>query len=301
MLTYLKRLFNIAILGPASEPTEHPTGGVLPVISVGTTGTGTVSPATISVPLPTPIAPLPLTIDRIRTVGPTVAIVNVSSVITDAQVTALVAALQIQVDRDFAPAWKMTANLVMIPTGAPVPPDTWLLYIMDTTDQAGALGYHDLTAEGNPLGKVFAKDDATYGLSWTVTVSHELLELIVDPYCVDTVFSQSTNTTGTLYALEIADPTEADQFGYLINGVLVSDFVYPTWFEDFRPANSTQFDHMGVINAPLQLAKGGYIGVFDVPSTTGWSQRLADIVPPRLVSRGAYARAKRRGMLTSVN
>jgi hypothetical protein len=299
MLSYFKRLLETYLVAPVVEPTLHPGGTPVPtpLIPMPTVPTTLIVPSIVSPPIiapPTP--PVSAPVERLKNVGPTIALVNVSSVVTNQELSACVAALQIQMDRDFAPAWKTTCNLIMIPSGGTVPPDSWVLYIMDTSDQAGALGYHDLTNEGYPVGKVFAKDDIKYGLSWTVTVSHELVEMVIDPYIQNTVFSQATNTTGTLFAIEVADPCEADQFGYLINGVLVSDFVYPTWFEDFRAPNSTKFDHMHVINAPLQLAAGGYIGVFAIPATTGWTQRLADTVPTRLKLRGAYARTNRRGL-----
>lgn len=230
------------------------------------------------------------------TVGPTIAIVNVSTVLSDAQISTATAALQIQIDRDFGPAWQIGADLISVATGAPVPSGTWVIYVMDTTDQAGELGYHDITSEGNPLGKIFAKDDMTYGLSWTVTLSHELMEMLADPYIQNSVFVQDTNTTGRLYALEVADSCQEDSFGYSINGVLVSDFVFPAWFEGFRSQDSTRFDYMGVLRAPLTLAKGGYIGVFEVnPQTTGWSQKLAEMTPGRRVTyKGAYSRFNRR-------
>lgn len=49
---------------------------------------------------------------RTLTPGPTIAYVNQSTVATDAQIATIVAALQIQVDRDFSPVWKIDANLV---------------------------------------------------------------------------------------------------------------------------------------------------------------------------------------------
>jgi hypothetical protein len=42
-----------------------------------------------------------------------------------------------------------------VPKGAPVPPKTWLIGVFDNSDQAGVLGYHDLTEDGLPLAKVF--------------------------------------------------------------------------------------------------------------------------------------------------
>jgi len=38
-----------------------------------------------------------------------------------------------------------------------------------------------VTSEGTPLGKVFAGLDLRSASSWTVTLSHELLEILTDP------------------------------------------------------------------------------------------------------------------------
>ncbi len=56
-----------------------------------------------------------------------------------------------------------------------IPKGQWWIIVSDNSDQAGAGGYHDLTDEGKPLGKVFAKTDMQSGSSWTVAFSHELL------------------------------------------------------------------------------------------------------------------------------
>jgi hypothetical protein len=64
---------------------------------------------------------------------------------------------------------------------------------------------------------------------------------------------QNSNTAGILYAYEVCDACEDDSFGYQIDNILLSDFVYPSWFESFRAEGSTQFDRMNTIQAPLQL------------------------------------------------
>src|SRR6266571_4314023 len=77
---------------------------------------------------------------------------------------------------------------------------SWWLVILDTSDVADALGYHDFTPAGRPIGKVFAQSDIMDNLEWTVTASHELLEMLADPDIVRTVFVQETNTSGKIYA-----------------------------------------------------------------------------------------------------
>ena len=203
-----------------------------------------------------------------------VAVINASSVLTDAEVAAVVPALQTQVTRDFAPAWGVPAEIRFVPTGQKPMAEEWWLVILDNSDTAGALGYHDLTDQGLPLSKVFAGADQTYGVNWTVTASHELLEMLVDPNINLTVFEQGP-TGARLYAYEVCDACEADDFGYEIDGKLMSDFVLPAWFESFRAPGSTPFDFRNQIDAPLRLLRGGYIGVNDISSGLGWAQEIA--------------------------
>jgi hypothetical protein len=203
-----------------------------------------------------------------------VAVINESTVVTDAEVLTAINALEIQVHRDFAPVWGINANLGFVPKGITPQAGWWWLTILDDADQAGALGYHDVTTQGQPLGKVFAKTAQSFGASWTVTTSHELLEMLADPEIDLTVFVQATNTSGTIYAYEICDACEADNLGYQIGGVLVSDFVYPAWFESSL-ASGTQVDYGKHLPGPFALAPGGYIGAYDVTKGSGWQQITA--------------------------
>src|ERR1700733_14784971 len=178
-----------------------------------------------------------------------ISIINASPVLTDTEIRPVVNALQQQVTNDFRPAWGTDAELTFIPTGSSPPVGTWWLTILDDSDQAGALGYHDLPPDGLPLGKVFAATDLKYGNSWTVTASHELLEMLADPNINLTVFVEGSNTAGVLYAYEVCDACEDDSLGYQIDNVLMSDFVYPSWFESFRTEGSTQFAKMNQIHS----------------------------------------------------
>lgn len=201
-----------------------------------------------------------------------VSVLNQSTVLTDTQVQSAIPALQTQVHRDFAPVYGIDADLIFLPKKSTPSSDSWMLAIFDNTDQAGALGYHDLTMNGMPLAKVFAESDIKNGLSWTVTASHELLEMLGDPDIDLTVFVQSSNTSGILYAYEVCDACESDSFGYDVDGILVSDFVFPAWFESFRGPGSVQFDQQKRISKPFEILQDGYIGTFGVTAGSGWQQ-----------------------------
>ena len=277
---------NVVIRSATSITATTPAHAAGAVNVTVTTRSGTNTPNTAftyQTPSPTPTPPPGGGNTAVR-VGPTIAIQNKSTVLTDAQIQSAIAALQIQLDRDWQPAWGTTATLVFLSSGQSVPSGNWPIYILDTSDYAGALGYHDETATGVPYGRVFARDDMTYGYNWTITLSHELLEMMLDPYVNLTVFKQSSNTAGLIYAYEACDACEADSLGYSINGIMVSDFVYPAWFDCVITSYAgKRFDHMRYLTAPFQLYAGGYIGVYPVPNNgSGWSSINAEHVigPP---------------------
>ena len=205
-----------------------------------------------------------------------IAVINESTVLKDAEVETAVAALQKQVSGDFAAAWGANAKLNFVERGGKVPKSSWQVGIFDNSDQAGALGYHDLTAAGLPLGKAFAGTDLQNGSSWTVTLSHETLEMLGDPDVnLSALVDDGNERHAWLYAYEVCDAVEADNLGYRVDGVLLSDFVYPAWFEFFRPPRSTPFDHTGALKAPFELAAGGYISVLRVLEPFGWQEITA--------------------------
>lgn len=199
-----------------------------------------------------------------------IAITNESTVLTDDQVKAVIPALQQQVTLHFRPYWNEDATLSFLPKGSPLATHTWQIVVLDNADQAGALGYHELSNTGTPLGKVFAKVDIDNGYSWTVTMSHELLEMLADPW----INWMAQGSNGRIYALEVGDAVEADKLGYQINGVQVSDFITPSWFE---PTDSRLYDFKAHLTRPFQIATEGYMSVFDPQK--GWIQVAADHQP----------------------
>ena len=197
---------------------------------------------------------------------PVIAITNASTCLSDREVAAVIPALQRQVTVDFRAYWEADCQLTFLPRGELLTEGWWQISVTDNPDQAGALGYHELTSRGTPLGKVFAGLDLQSGGSWTVTLSHELLEMLADPW----INWCAQGSDGEIYALEVCDAVESDRLGYEIDGVLVSDFITPSWFE---PTHADRVDFKRRILQPLQLAEGGYISVLEVGG--GWTQIAA--------------------------
>ena len=118
--------------------------------------------------------------------------------------------------------------------------------------------------------------------------------MLGDPNINLTVFVQNSDTVGVLYAYEVCDACEDDSLGYQIDNILLSDFVYPAWFESFRTEGSTQFDHMNKIQTPFQLLVNGYIGTFNVTAGSGWQQQTAEKRSMDVLHRGSVGTRRER-------
>lgn len=207
-------------------------------------------------------------------VYPIISITNNSTVMSDDEVKQIIPALQHQISYHFKPYWDSGANLKW--AGKKAIEGTWEIAFLDDSDQAGALGYHDFDPTKYPNAKVFAGTDQQYGLSPSVTASHEALEMLADPYI--NLGAQTSNTE--FYGYEVGDPVEADEDGYNINiarrgetpiNILMSNFVLPRWFVPESPTDGTyKFDYRGLLTQPLEVREGGYVSIFT--SGEGWSQ-----------------------------
>ena len=190
---------------------------------------------------------------------PTIGVVNLATIPLAtapdpaADINNLVAAMQKFLDEHFVPIWGYPAKLQLYPDLKSIPADQWPFLFIDDADTAGALGYHDLTKNGQPVSKVFVKTTLAGKEKVSTTASHELAEVLIDPGAQ--LYAQKDSKT--LIAYETADPVEENEF--LIDGIAMSNFVYPSWFENFRHPAGTKFDHLGLLKKPFIMNKGGYL------------------------------------------
>jgi hypothetical protein len=183
--------------------------------------------------------------------GPvTVACINQATVPLGIPFDKLTAALQKCYDEHFMPVWGYPLKLYN--THAAKPSD-WQFIYFDDADAAGALGYHDLTKDGQPISKIFVKTTLADNELVSVTACHELFEMAIDP--IANLWAEAAD--GTEYAYEMSDPVEADTF--LVDGIQMSNFVHPSWFEPFKHPPGTKYDHLGLLKAPFSMTKGGYV------------------------------------------
>jgi hypothetical protein len=132
-------------------------------------------------------------------------------------------------------------------------PSDWQFVYFDDADEAGALGYHDLTRDGQPVSKIFVKTTLADNQLVSITAAHELFEMVIDP--IANLWAEVSD--GTEYAYEVCDAVEEDTF--LVDGIKMSNFLHPSWFEPFKHPSGTKFDHLGLLTKPFSMTKGGYV------------------------------------------
>ena len=174
------------------------------------------------------------------------------------------AALQRQVTRDFALVWDVSATLDAFRRLEDVPIGYWPMIIVP--DVKGAAGIH-LDKDGQPFALIEMSD------SWSLTASHEMLEMLADPFGNRLVPGPSIKRGhGRVeYLVEVCDPSEAAEFGYTVNDILVSDFYTPRFFDPV-PTSATRYSFTGAIERPRQVLRGGYLSWHEPTSDHWWQQ-----------------------------
>ena len=179
-----------------------------------------------------------------------IACINKATVDLGVPFEKLTAALQKCFDEHFLPVWGYSVKLYN--TNAAKATD-WQFVYFDDADEAGALGYHDLTKDGQPVSKIFVKTTLANHEQVSVTASHELFEMVIDP--IANLWAEAAD--GTEYAYEMSDPVE--EVTFLVDGIEMSNFLHPSWFEPFKHLPGTKYDHLGLLTKPFSMTKGGYV------------------------------------------
>jgi len=225
-----------------------------------------------------------------------IAILNQSTVVTNAEAATMTQAIAKQVHLDAAPLWDRSPAAVIFytdPTG--VPPAAHGIAIVDNIqDQPkSTLGFHTEDMGGKLWGVVGAKAELDSGASvttgdWSVSsvLSHEVLEMFVDPNCN----LWASNGAGKSYSFEVCDPVEAPT--YSVDGISVSNFVTPAWFDPLA-SDSAQFDKLGLLHKPFTMLKGGYL-VFSSAGTEHQEHGAEFPAWRKETKAGPLARTRRR-------
>jgi hypothetical protein len=228
-----------------------------------------------------------------------VAIVSLTSDIPLKNVLQAAAAVQKQLTRDFAPLWGVHATVDAFEDLNSVPSDYHPVVLFgDARELVGRLevaiggpdaaaliddfererltGLHLNAFTRQPFALVEVTD------TWSVTLSHEVLEMVADPYGNRLIAAAHPldPQQRVRYLVEICDPCQA--VWYPANGVPMSDFYTPRFFDPVR-VDQARYSYTGALEYPLQIIDGGYLTWID-PADSGLYRLAAGDSRPELVA-----------------
>lgn len=194
------------------------------------------------------------------------ALVSETKKVSFSAVSRVGAALQKQATRDLGPIWQVKATVDCFARLEDVPVGYWPIIVTEE-DLGDAAGIHE-DKEGQPFALV------GFANGWALTASHECLEMLVDPFGNRIMAGPSPiKKQGRVeFLVEVCDPSEDTPFAYRVNGIVVSDFYTPNYFDPVV-SPGVRYSFTGAIKAPRQVLRNGYLSWHD-PVTDHWFQEI---------------------------
>ena len=195
-----------------------------------------------------------------------IALVSETKKVSFSALSKVGAALQKQTTRDLAPIWEIKATVDTFAELNDVPAGYWPIIITEE-DLGDAAGIHE-DKDGQPFSLV------KYDNGWSLTASHECLEMLVDPFGNRLVagLSPMKGQGRVRFLVEVCDPSEDTPYAYRANGILVSDFYTPNYFDPVASPN-VRYSFVGAIKSPRDVLRGGYLSWHD-PKSDHWFQEI---------------------------
>ena len=192
---------------------------------------------------------------------PLICVRNESTKQSDERVARLIPSIQKQVTEHFEPAWGVGAR-IRFHEGA-LPEAAYAITVQDEDeDDDTYIGYH-VRENGYPEAFIFAVPDLAADKTISETLSHEVLEMLIDPALNLYAYrpGSATRRPDRGYFYEVCDAVQCCH--YFIDRVKVCNFVYPEWFEHNWKRGSRRFDHLELIDRPFQILDGCYMDIYE--------------------------------------
>lgn len=208
-----------------------------------------------------------------------ISVINMTDgALPDAELQRAIRAVNRQIADDFAPYWGFGSQLRLEgKTGRPTRRVRFdaedmrgdaILYIRDVVRVGAADGLHKTNFAGIPYGVVYLELSKKLKEDWTVTLSHEALELTGDPE--NNLLVQGPHPEkperDVFHWFEMCDAVQEET--YHIDHVAVSNFVLPLYFTASNERGGRN-DFLGTVTKGRKTLRsfyvnpGGYIGYFD--------------------------------------
>lgn len=237
-----------------------------------------------------------------------ISVINHTKDVKDEDIHGVLRAVNRQITYDFQPYWSLTGTLRLEGKSTRSPTRQSLadmrgdavIYLWDNEDIDDALGYHEENHRGIPYSFVFTKLAKELGEDWSVTLSHEAIELLGDPEC-NLLVQGPHPATGKLvfHWYELCDAVQAES--YQVDGITVSNFVLPLYFTSARERGGRN-DFLGRAGKhgtlrSFTVNEGGYIGFFNPANGKHETYEMDDDkkAEKRHAIKGRFAVARRGG------
>jgi hypothetical protein len=210
------------------------------------------------------------------------------------------AAIQKQLARDFLPMWGLRATIDTFEDLSSVPSDyrpvvifsdparigdelevavgpEYAAQLIDDFERGRIGGLHLNAFTRQPFALVEVSD------AWSVIISHEVVEMIADPYGNRLIAAKHPvdDHQRVEYLVEVCDPCQA--VWYPVNGVPVSDFYTPRYFDPVGVPGG-RYSFTGLVERPLQILDGGYLSWIDPKDSTLYQLEGGATEPVRLAT-----------------
>jgi hypothetical protein len=188
-------------------------------------------------------------------------------------------ALQTQVTRDLGPIWDLSAVVSPFLRLEDVPAGYVPFAIVEELPKPWH-GFHIVT-DGQPLALI------GYRKGWSLLASHELMELLCDPWGSRRLAGASLQEgQGQVeYLVEVCDPCQLEK--YMIHDIHLSDFVTPDYYG--TPASKGgRYSFTGSVKRPLEVRDGGYV-TWRTPDGQIWQKSGGE--KPRQLKGATFSRA----------
>jgi hypothetical protein len=212
-----------------------------------------------------------------------IAVINENvSEITYNDLVKAVSAIQYQVNEHFYPVHGLTAEIKPFRSLEDVPVGFYPITIKYVIRNNELDGLHNVDEKGGPFGEI------KFWKRWSYTLSHEILEMIKNPFLKEFRKSKSIfneETENPQFVEEVADATDGK--GYEIGGVEVSNFITPNWYDLYdneyyiklgTRSKPVKYDYLGILTKPRQLYEGGNVAWLSITNEYFQAQKTKGIV-----------------------
>ena len=197
--------------------------------------------------------------------------------LAQSKVEEVIRAVNRQIKEDFESYWHLQAELRLDSAASEKPGDAKaahpslrgdaILYLISDIDEDDYLGFHETHLTGIPYGVVCTAISDEMEEEWSITLSHEALELIADPevnLLCKGPHPDPKKDYDVFHWFEMCDAVQDEH--YEIDGIGVSNFLLPLYFtggEELDGRNDFLDDSGHGRLRSFGVKRGGYVGFFD--------------------------------------